>query len=161
MKRHLGKMIVWALILTCVTLAANAAEKQAKNAPSEITAETVVEAPITGSAYPAITLEVGKPVTLNFQADATQLNGCNNEILIPDFDIDKQLAVGDNYVTLTPTAVGEYSYSCWMNMIQGKIYVVEAGTAEPGAQAPQASESSAFRCIMQSNNDGSSSCCGR
>lgn len=53
------------------------------------------------------------------------LTGCNNEIIIKDFKIDKKLDVGTNEIEFTPQEEGEYIYSCWMNMIKNKIKVID------------------------------------
>ena len=57
--------------------------------------------------------------------DKKQLNGCNEEILINEFGIDKKLNIGKNEIEFLPEKEGEYLYSCWMNMITNKIKVID------------------------------------
>ncbi len=127
----------------------------------------IIEAPITATGYPVITVEEGKPVTINFQAAAKELNGCNNEILIPAFGIDKKLVAGDNFVTITPTEAGQYPYSCWMGMMQSTINVVKPGSGEVGAQAPGVAGNAPAALIPGFGNGsgvapaGGCGCCGR
>ena len=58
-------------------------------------------------------------------ADPRYLNGCNNEVVLKDFNINKKLEVGDNVIEFTPTRVGTYTYTCHMNMIKNTIKVVD------------------------------------
>jgi plastocyanin len=73
--------------------------------------------------YPTITVKVGVPVRWNLYAEKGTVNGCNNAIVIPAFNIEKRLATGDNIIEFTPTKAGKYRYSCWMGMIRGTINV--------------------------------------
>jgi len=74
--------------------------------------------------YESIAIAPDLPVVWNINvADASVLNGCNNRLIAPEFEIEKTLAVGDNLINFTPTAPGTFSYSCWMGMISGSIIV--------------------------------------
>lgn len=77
------------------------------------------------SSYEPITVVVGKPVRFNIVATEDTLTGCNREVMIPEYNIRKELEVGDNFIEFTPTEVGEYGYSCWMGMITSSITVKE------------------------------------
>ena len=44
-------------------------------------------------------------------------------IRLPDFDTECVFEEGDNTIEFTPKKTGIYTYSCWMGMITGKIYV--------------------------------------
>ena len=59
-------------------------------------------------------------------ADEKSLNGCNNEIVIPAFDLQIKLEAGKNTIRFTPESTGSYPYSCWMGMLRNTITVVEA-----------------------------------
>ncbi|MDR0347233.1 MAG: sulfite exporter TauE/SafE family protein [Coriobacteriales bacterium] len=76
--------------------------------------------------YPTITVRSGVPVKWNISAAEGSITGCNKRFFIPEYDIDHSLTVGDNIIEFTPTKPGRYSYSCWMGMIRGTIYVTEA-----------------------------------
>ena len=67
----------------------------------------------------------GVPVLLNIHADAGYITGCNNAVMLRDFGINKRLQPGDNYITFTPEESGEYTYTCWMNMIRNRIQVID------------------------------------
>ena len=75
--------------------------------------------------YPDVHVHVGIPVEWHIQADKASINGCNNKIILSDFGQDYSFHPGDNVIQFTPTKTGVYSYTCWMGMITGKIYVEE------------------------------------
>ncbi|MFA7637583.1 MAG: sulfite exporter TauE/SafE family protein [Monoglobales bacterium] len=75
--------------------------------------------------YEPITVQKGIPVKWIIKAEKKDLNGCNNEILIPKFNIEKKLEVGYNTIEFTPTESGTFAYSCWMGMIRSSITVVD------------------------------------
>ena len=45
--------------------------------------------------------------------DKKYLTGCNNKIELKEFNIEKELVVGDNIIEFTPTKEGTYTYTCW------------------------------------------------
>ena len=57
------------------------------------------------------------------EAKKSSINGCNYKILLTDFDTECVFEEGDNTIEFTPKKTGIYTYSCWMGMITGKIYV--------------------------------------
>ena len=73
--------------------------------------------------YPDITVKAGVPVKWTIHAEKSSINGCNYKILMPDFDTECVFEEGDNTIEFTPQKAGVYTYSCWMGMITGKIYV--------------------------------------
>lgn len=91
---------------------------------SEDGLQTVVTR-LDSGAYPNIQVYAGIPVHWIVQADAENINGCNNRILCQSFDLEYTFHPGDNTITFTPTAPGSYSYSCWMGMISGTITVIQ------------------------------------
>ncbi len=81
--------------------------------------------------YEAITVQKGIPVKWTITAENGSLNGCNNAIIIPEYDIQQVLQVGENVIEFTPTEAGTYPYSCWMGMIRSSITVLEEGQEAP------------------------------
>ena len=73
--------------------------------------------------YPDITVKAGTPVKWTIHAEKSSINGCNYKILLPDFDTECVFEEGDNTIEFAPKETGIYTYSCWMGMITGKIYV--------------------------------------
>lgn len=76
-------------------------------------------------AYDPVVVQVNVPVKMVFVAEARNLNGCNNAIIIPSLGVEEALRPGETVVEFTPTALGTVKYSCWMNMIRSTITVVE------------------------------------
>ncbi len=134
----------------------------AANASSDNQDDQAIIAPVTAFGYPEITVEAGKPVSINFQVTEADLNSCNNEIIIPDFGLNVKLMPGDNIVTFTPTQTGTFYFSCWMGMIQSKINVVEAGSGETGVQSVDPNTARSGGCsMMGGSSTGRGGCCGK
>jgi len=75
--------------------------------------------------YEPITVQKGVPVKWVIQARKDDINGCNNEIVIPEFKVRKKLKTGENIIEFTPAETGTFVYSCWMGMIRSRITVVD------------------------------------
>lgn len=80
---------------------------------------------LTSGRYEPITVQKGIPVKWIIQAQAGDINGCNNKIVIPKYNVEKKLETGDNIIEFTPTQSGTFAYSCWMGMIRSQITVVD------------------------------------
>jgi uncharacterized protein len=76
--------------------------------------------------YVPFAVQEGLPLVWMIRISADDINGCNNELVIPEFDIRKKLEPGDNVVEFTPDKAGRISYSCWMGMIRSSITVAES-----------------------------------
>lgn len=85
----------------------------------------LIDSTLSPGRYPAITVQVGVPVRWTIYAPEGSVNGCNNRILIPEYDIEYQFKTGKNVIEFTPEKTGKFSYSCWMGMISSWITVVE------------------------------------
>lgn len=83
----------------------------------------IIDSELSSRGYPVITVQKGVPVKWNLRADEGSLTGCNSSIIIPEFNIQKDLYPGDNIIEFTPSKTGTIPYSCWMGMIQSKIIV--------------------------------------
>ena len=73
--------------------------------------------------YEKIKVKKNIPVKWTIVADENSLNGCNNEIVISEYNIDMKLQQGENVIEFTPDSEGEVPYSCWMGMIKSSIVV--------------------------------------
>jgi len=66
----------------------------------------------------------GRPLRLLF--DRREESPCSDEIVFPDFGIRRRLpAHATTEIVITPGRAGEYPFSCGMNMLHGKIVVVD------------------------------------
>jgi len=102
----------------------NAWSKNSNIATVSDSLQTVTTKLSPGS-YEPIVVQKGIPVKWIIKAGKNDINGCNNEILVPKFNIRKKLDVGNNVIEFTPTESGTFAYSCWMGMIRSKITVVD------------------------------------
>ena len=75
--------------------------------------------------YKDILVQKDRPVKLIINVEKDKLTGCNNQILINKFGIQKDLQEGENIIEFTPSKLGNYSYTCWMNMIKNNIKVID------------------------------------
>jgi len=80
---------------------------------------------LSSSRYEPITVQAGIPVKWTIKAAPGTVNGCNGKMVIPEYNIEKQLKVGDNVIEFTPAKAGTIPYSCWMGMIRSQITVVD------------------------------------
>ncbi|MHC1723818.1 MAG: sulfite exporter TauE/SafE family protein [Aminipila sp.] len=92
---------------------------------SIVGSEQQITTTLDGGTYSPIAVQAGTPVKWTINVDKGDLNGCNNEIIIPEYNIKQKLEVGENVITFTPTETGKFGYSCWMGMIKSSITVVE------------------------------------
>lgn len=73
-----------------------------------------------------IVVHQGAPVRLNFYRDETA--ACSEEIVFGDFGIARQLpAFKTTPIEFTPDKAGEFTFTCGMRMMRGKL-VVEAAS---------------------------------
>jgi plastocyanin domain-containing protein len=71
-----------------------------------------------------IVLKKGVPVELDFYRD--EAAGCSERVVFPDFGISRSLpAFETTPVRFTPEREGEFTFTCGMSMLRGKL-VVEA-----------------------------------
>lgn len=75
--------------------------------------------------YPDITVKKGIPVRWEIQADKNSLTGCNYRMILRDFKLGVEMGYGTNVIEFTPEKTGNFKYTCWMGMINGKIKVIE------------------------------------
>lgn len=75
--------------------------------------------------YQPIVVQKGIPVKWTIKADAGNINGCNNSMVIRAYGVTHDFTPGDNVIEFTPTESGTIPYSCWMGMIRSKITVVD------------------------------------
>lgn len=99
-------------------------EVQQNNTASVNQGGQTITTKLSPNRYEPITVQVGVPVKWTIVADENDINGCNNQVLIPKYNIEKKLVAGDNIIEFTPTETGTVPYSCWMGMIKSTITIV-------------------------------------
>lgn len=80
---------------------------------------------VAGNYEPSqITLKKGVPVRLHFMRKES--GTCASELLIPAFGVKQKLApLAETVVELTPDKAGTFEFTCGMDMMRGKLTVVE------------------------------------
>ncbi len=69
-----------------------------------------------------IVVRQGKPVRLNFYRDETA--SCSEQVILGDFGIARDLpAFKTTPIEFTPGKAGEFTWTCGMNMLRGKLIV--------------------------------------
>ncbi len=77
-----------------------------------------------GYAPDVIVVKQGAPVRLDFYRDETA--SCSEQVIFGDFGIARDLpAFKTTPVEFTPERAGEFTFTCGMNMLRGKL-IVEA-----------------------------------
>lgn len=80
---------------------------------------------LKSNSYEPIVVQKGIPVKFIINAEDKDINGCNNTVIIPKYNIEKELEPGENIIEFTPEETGTIPYSCWMGMIRSNIKVVD------------------------------------
>jgi Cu+-exporting ATPase len=76
-----------------------------------------------GYAPDSIVAAQGVPLRLVF--DRRDTGPCTDEVVLPDFGIRRRLPTGEKTViAIVPENTGDFSWSCGMNMLHGRIRVV-------------------------------------
>lgn len=72
-----------------------------------------------------IVVKEGQPVRLDFYRDETA--SCSEQVIFGDFGIARDLpAFKTTPVEFTPDKAGEFTFTCGMNMMRGKLIVESA-----------------------------------
>ena len=89
----------------------------------EIDGVQTVEIVVDGGYLPrTVQLKAGVPAKLVFNRKDS--SACLEEVLLPDFGVSKTLVLGQKTeITIDPSQVGEFKYTCGMNMFSGKVVV--------------------------------------
>jgi len=69
-------------------------------------------------------LRLGVPARLTFvrETDAT----CGTEVVFPEYDIERVLPLKERVVVeFTPQKSGEFTFTCGMKMLKGKLVIAE------------------------------------
>jgi sulfite exporter TauE/SafE len=115
----------------------------------------VVSIDLKPNGYAPIVVQKGIPVKFIINAAAENINGCNNAIIIPKYNIQKALEPGENIIEFTPEETGTIPYSCWMGMIGSSIKVVD----DLGAVTPDDLKAAEAGTVT-GGGCGGGSCCG-
>ncbi|MBU5478902.1 sulfite exporter TauE/SafE family protein [Eubacterium sp. MSJ-13] len=83
----------------------------------------IVKSTLQSGSYPNITVSAGIPVKWVIDVPKGSINGCNYKMVLSEYGIEHTFTEGENIIEFTPEKTGTVSYTCWMGMIHGSIYV--------------------------------------
>jgi sulfite exporter TauE/SafE/copper chaperone CopZ len=109
----------------------NSGQIQAQVEPTVEEGVQIITTNLSSGSYEPITVIAGIPVKWTINAAEGTVNGCNNKLIIPAYDLEKKLVVGENVIEFTPEETGTIPYSCWMGMIRSEITVIEESASYP------------------------------
>jgi len=115
---------IYALILAGIFILGTSIAAQAQR---KIVSPTVQRATVLineqGYSRSSIKLRRGVPARLTFLRQTE--NTCATEIVIPAYGINRPLPMNQRVtVSFTPRRVGEFRFTCGMNMMNGKLVVL-------------------------------------
>lgn len=98
-------------------------ERQAVAATAGESGVQEIKVTVKGGYSPdVIVVKPGKPVRLDFYRDETA--SCSEQVIFGDFGIARMLpAFKTTPIEFTPDKVGEFTFTCGMNMMRGKLIV--------------------------------------
>ena len=138
--------------------AGSVAQSSSPSAPSADVQEVRMD--VLQSGWSPNSFVVKKGVRVKWIINAKQLTGCNNEILVRDYNIDVKLKQGENIIEFTPDKVGTVQFSCWMGMLKGNFIVVD-DTANQTAVSQAVASAPAPKTGGCGCGEGGSTSCSR
>ncbi len=66
-----------------------------------------------------------KGIPVKWKINGKEINGCNNAIQVPEYNLNFDINYGEQVIEFTPTDTGNIAWSCWMGMIPGTFIVVD------------------------------------
>jgi plastocyanin domain-containing protein len=114
---------------------------------------TEINMKVDYSGYSPNSFVVKQGVPIKWIIDVTQLSGCNQEIILEEYNIDKTLVKGQNIIEFTPTKAGTFYFHCGMNMLKGSFIVTEDGSATQD-QIKINTPTAGHTCTMSSGSCG-------
>lgn len=84
----------------------------------------VIRMTVDNNGYTPNAFYVQKGIPVKWIITGSQINSCNNAVVVPSLNIQKTLTSGENTIEFTPKD-GDINFSCWMGMIRGIIKVTD------------------------------------
>jgi len=83
---------------------------------------------VTYRGYEPNSFVLKKGVPVRWIINGIQISGCNNEIILPAYDMEIEIRGGEQVIEFIPDETGTVGWSCWMGMIRGQFIVVDEGS---------------------------------
>ena len=98
----------------------------------------VVRIKVQGGYSPDV-IQVSRGVPVRIEFDRQESGDCSSRVVMPDFRVNRLLpAYATTAVDLVPDHVGSFEFACGMNMIRGRLEVVEGAASAPDKGAASA-----------------------
>ena len=124
-------VIIGGVGLIALTLWYFFGEREQISAETNETGVQEIKVTVRGGYSPdVIVVKSGVPVRLNFYRDETA--SCSEQVVFSDFGIARDLpAFKTTPIEFTPDKTGEFTFTCGMNMLRGKLIVAADNTRHP------------------------------
>jgi len=86
----------------------------------------VIEMTVDGRGWTPDRFVLKKDVPVKWVIHGEEINGCNNAIQVPEYNLEFSIKKGEQVIEFTPTREGVVSWSCWMGMIPGTFIVKDS-----------------------------------
>lgn len=107
---------------------------------------------VDASGYHPNSFVIKKGIPVKWNVNVIELTSCNSELILRQYNIDKQLKKGLNVIEFTPDKDGTIPFSCGMGMLRGSFIVTDSGTASQQQIAQETPKSGS--CSMGANGGG-------
>jgi uncharacterized protein len=109
-------------VKTNVVSSKNIQENEAQNqiAPQLV---QIITMNVTAAGFEPSVLAVKQGTPVKWVINGVNVTGCTSTIIVPSFNISKNLKLGENIVQFTPQSKGVINFSCGMGMVRGKFIV--------------------------------------
>src|SRR5680860_1922347 len=105
----------------------------------------VVRIKVQGAYSPEL-VQVTRGVPVRMEFDRQEAGECSSRVLIPDFKINQGLpAFQTTSVEFVPGETGTFGFACGMNMMRGRLIVVDGEEADSG-------ESPTSACLLYTSD---------
>lgn len=134
------------------TIVARVSQKLSPKGAESVSCEfgQTISMEVLKSSYSPSRFTIRKGIPLRWEIDVKELNECNKEIVIPQYDMKIALKKGKQTVEFTPKEVGVIPWSCWMGMIPGTFIVVEDAPAAKPAEVADSADTEQVDLIEKS-----------
>jgi plastocyanin domain-containing protein len=116
-------VLIGGIVLIALTLWYFFGEREKVSVAENIAGVQEIDVNVKGGYSPdVIVVKKDTPVRLNFYRDET--SSCSEQIFFGDFGISKDLpAFKTTPIEFTPDKTGQFTFTCGMNMLRGKLIV--------------------------------------
>ena len=113
----------------------------------------VVKLSVVNGNYVMDPSTIKKGSTVRMEADISKMPGCSKGVVIPSFNIRKNLNEKDNIIEFVADKSGTFNIACSMNMYRGSFTILEDDGTNP-VYVEQKAQATGASCGMGANGGG-------